>query len=92
MSVLKTHTNSGRLRALAMSSAKRLAITPDIPTLAEASLKDYQSKSWNALAAPRQTPEAIVLRLNRAMSALLSSRATRARKSCVFSRWCKASA
>jgi tripartite-type tricarboxylate transporter receptor subunit TctC len=73
ISVLKTHADGGRLRGLAVSTIKRTAIAPEIPTLDEAGVKGYQSKSWNALVAPRQTPAAIVQRINTELVAVLKS-------------------
>jgi tripartite-type tricarboxylate transporter receptor subunit TctC len=73
ISVLKTHVDGGRLRALAVSTIKRTSIAPEIPTLDEAGVKGYQSKSWNALVAPRQTPAAIVQRINTELVTALKS-------------------
>jgi tripartite-type tricarboxylate transporter receptor subunit TctC len=73
ISVLKIHVDGGRLRGLAVSTIKRTAIAPDIPTIDEAGIKGYQSKSWNALVAPRNTPPAIVQRVNAELVALLKS-------------------
>ena len=53
----------GRLRALAMTSLKRAASAPDVPTVAE-TLPGYQSTLWYALLAPRATPQAIVRRVH----------------------------
>jgi tripartite-type tricarboxylate transporter receptor subunit TctC len=55
---------SGRLRGLGVSSAKRVAALPDIPTIAEAGLPDYEFTTWNGLWAPRGTPRAVVMLLN----------------------------
>ena len=65
------HVDSGRLRALAVSTARRTAIAPDIPTLDESGIKGYQANSWNSLVAPRRTPKAIVQRLNTEITAVL---------------------
>ncbi len=73
ISVLKTHADAGRLRGLAVSTAKRSSIAPEMPTIAESGVKDYQSKSWNALVAPRQTPAAIIQRVNVELVAALAS-------------------
>jgi len=73
ISVLKAHTDAGRLRALAVSTAKRSSIAPEVPTIAESGVKGYQSKSWNALVAPHQTPAAVVQRVNVELVAALSS-------------------
>jgi tripartite-type tricarboxylate transporter receptor subunit TctC len=55
---------SGKLRALAATSAKRSALLPDLPTLAELGLTGYEASSWYGLLVPAGTPEAIVRRLN----------------------------
>ena len=73
ISVLKTHADGGRLRGLAVSTIKRSSITPDIPTIDESGVKGYQSKSWNALVAPRHTPAAIIQRINSELVAVLKS-------------------
>ena len=57
----------GRLRPLGVTSAQRLALLPDVPTIAEAGLKDYAYTTWYALWAPAKTPAAIVTRLNQAV-------------------------
>lgn len=58
---------SGRLRALGITSAERLSLLPDVPTLAQAGLKGYAYSTWYALWAPAKTPAAIVSRLNQAV-------------------------
>jgi len=65
------HVKIGRLRALAVTSARRSAAMPEVPTLAEAGVKGYASSTWYGLLAPRGTPRAIVLRLNTEVVALL---------------------
>ncbi len=52
-----------QLRALAVASAKRTAAFPDVPTAAEAGLKDYEVATWYAMWAPRNTPNEIVVRM-----------------------------
>jgi tripartite-type tricarboxylate transporter receptor subunit TctC len=56
---------SGRLRALAVSSATRPAVLPDVPTLAEAGVTGFDLVAWNVVFAPRGTPAEIVSILNR---------------------------
>jgi len=73
VSVLKPHVDSGRLRALAISTAKRSTTVPDIPTLDESGIKGYQTKSWNSLVVPRRTPTAIIQRLNTELNAVLNT-------------------
>ncbi len=58
---------AGRLRALGVTSAERLSLLPDVPTLAQAGLKGYAYTTWYALWAPAKTPPAIVTRLNQAV-------------------------
>jgi tripartite-type tricarboxylate transporter receptor subunit TctC len=62
---------SGRLRAVATTGAKRLAVLPDVPTIAEAGVTGYESSTWTAMAAPARTPQAVIERLNREVNAVL---------------------
>jgi tripartite-type tricarboxylate transporter receptor subunit TctC len=55
---------SGRMRALAVTSAKRNPAAPDLPTVAEAGVPGYEFDTWFVIAAPRSTPSAIVDTLN----------------------------
>jgi tripartite-type tricarboxylate transporter receptor subunit TctC len=55
---------AGKLRALAVTSAKRTALLPDLPTLSEAGLAGYDTIAWFGLAAPAKTPDEVVRRLN----------------------------
>lgn len=73
ISIMKPHVDNGRVRALAVSGAKRTVIAPDIPTIDEAGVKGYQTNSWNSLVAPRLTPVAIVQRLNAELTAVLAT-------------------
>ena len=57
------HVKAGKLRALAVTTAKRSAVTPDVPTLAESGLGGYELSSWQAVFAPAGTPKPIVDRL-----------------------------
>ena len=58
------HVQSGRLRALAVSSPQRIAMMPTVPTMAEAGLPGFEAGVWWALLAPAGTPKDIVARLN----------------------------
>lgn len=62
--VVLPHIKTGKLRALATTSAKRPAIAPDVPTLAEAGLKDYEADTWYGLFAPARTPPAVLDRIH----------------------------
>ena len=55
---------SGRLRGIAVGSVKRLALMPDLPTIAEAGVPGYESSTWFGPLAPAKTPREIILRLN----------------------------
>ena len=65
------HVRSGKLRALGVTSAKRVANAPDIPTIAEEGVPGYESLQWYGLLAPAGTPREIVARLNREVVAVL---------------------
>jgi tripartite-type tricarboxylate transporter receptor subunit TctC len=65
------HVQSGRLRMLAVMSAKRADAFPDVPTLKEAGLPDLEVETWYAMFAPAGTPGAIVARVNRDVNELL---------------------
>ena len=58
------YVKSGRMRALAVTSAKRIAAMPDLPTVAEAGVPGYEFDTWFVVAAPKGTPRAIVDTLN----------------------------
>jgi tripartite-type tricarboxylate transporter receptor subunit TctC len=58
------HVKSGRLRALAVSTAKRSSAAPDVPTVAESGVRDYDYSSWIGLLAPAKTPAPVIARLN----------------------------
>lgn len=59
-----THVRSGRLRAIAISSAARSAAMPDVPSVAESGYPDYEATTWYGMLAPAATPRAIVTALN----------------------------
>ena len=66
-------TKAGRIRALGVSSKNRLAIMPDVPTIAEAGVPGYEVTGWNGILAPAKTPRAIIDRLNREIVKVLRS-------------------
>jgi tripartite-type tricarboxylate transporter receptor subunit TctC len=66
------HVKSGKLRALAATSAKRMDSVPELPTVAEAGVPGYENSSWTAIGAPAGTPQAVVQRLNREFAAILA--------------------
>jgi tripartite-type tricarboxylate transporter receptor subunit TctC len=66
-----TLVKEGRLRALGVSSKKRSAIYPDIPTIAESGLPGFEWDSWGGLLAPAKTPRAVIAKLNREITRVL---------------------
>jgi tripartite-type tricarboxylate transporter receptor subunit TctC len=72
------HLRDGKLRALAVGSATRSAVFPDVPSVGEF-LPGYEANVWFGLGAPRQTPPDIVERLNREINAGLNDPALRAK-------------
>jgi tripartite-type tricarboxylate transporter receptor subunit TctC len=62
----------GSLRAIAVTSAARAANLPDVPTLREAGLADFDVTSWNALVAPARTPPEVIARINTELNAVLA--------------------
>ena len=65
------HIKSGRLRAIALTGPKRNANLPDVPTTDEAGLPGFHANTWVAVFAPKDTPAAIVARLNAEMNKVL---------------------
>jgi tripartite-type tricarboxylate transporter receptor subunit TctC len=62
----------GKIRALAVTSLRRLPLLPDVPTMAEAGLPGFESVNWQGVVVPAGTPRAIVDRLNREFNAILA--------------------
>lgn len=66
-----THIRSGRLVGIGVSSKKRVASLPDVPTFIEQGLKDFEAVSWVGVMAPAKTPRPIIDKLYREIAALL---------------------
>jgi tripartite-type tricarboxylate transporter receptor subunit TctC len=64
---------AGTVRALGVSTRKRLAVAPEIPTIAEAGLSDYEVTGWNGVLAPANTPRPIIDKLNKTIVAALKT-------------------
>ena len=73
------HIQSGKLRALAVTSAKRSPILPNVPTLAEAGIRDAEIYEWNAIFVPAGTPDAIVSKLSEALQMAMEHNDVKAR-------------
>lgn len=67
LSTLLPHVKAGRMRALAVTSARRSSLLPDMPTVAESGVPGYDATGWFGVLAPAGTPGAIVARLNAAI-------------------------
>lgn len=76
---MTSHIKSGNLRALAVTTEKRLASLPEVPTVSESGVPGYDVTSWNALAAPAKTPRPVIDRLNRAVAKAIASPEVRER-------------
>lgn len=67
------HVKGGKLKALAVTSASRSPVAPDVPTVAESGLPGYEAIAWNGLLAPAGTPTEVVARLNAELKKALAS-------------------
>jgi tripartite-type tricarboxylate transporter receptor subunit TctC len=79
---LLPHVKAGRMRALAVSSPRRLAVLPEVPTVAESGVpgtRDFEADQWYGLLAPAGTPAAVVTVLNQHVNRALASQEVRTR-------------
>jgi tripartite-type tricarboxylate transporter receptor subunit TctC len=74
LSAALPHVKAGNLKALAVTSATRAKLLPDVPTMQEAGVKGFEFTQWLAILAPAGTPQPVVARLNQALNAALGSR------------------
>jgi tripartite-type tricarboxylate transporter receptor subunit TctC len=70
---LLPHVRTGKLKAIGLTSAKRSAAAPDIPTFAESGVPGYEHEPWNGMFAPAKMPKAVVAKLNAEVGRLLHS-------------------
>jgi len=63
LAAVSTQVKAGGMRALAVTTSKRVAMLPDVPTMAEAGLPGYETSTWGGLLAPAGTPKPVVARL-----------------------------
>jgi tripartite-type tricarboxylate transporter receptor subunit TctC len=70
---------SGKVRALALTISQRLEAFPDVPTMHEAGIANYNASAWQAFVAPAGTPSAIISRLNQALIEIVKSPETQKR-------------
>jgi tripartite-type tricarboxylate transporter receptor subunit TctC len=71
MQPLQPQVQAGKLRTLAVTSAKRFPLLPDLPTIAESGYPKFESLAWNGVLVPAATPKPIVARLNAEIDAIL---------------------
>ena len=71
MQPLQPQIQAGKLRALAVTSAKRFPLLPDLPTIAESGYPGFEALAWNGVLVPAATPKSIVQRLNAEINAVL---------------------
>ena len=67
------HIKTGKIRPLAVTTAKRSALVPELPTVAEAGLPGFEANNWNGFLVPAKTPRPIINRLNRDIAAALTA-------------------
>jgi tripartite-type tricarboxylate transporter receptor subunit TctC len=77
MPAVMNHVASGRLRALAVSSAKRSQAVPDLPTIAESGVPGYDYVTWYGILVPAGTPAPIVTRLNASVQKAVANKDVR---------------
>ena len=66
------HIQDGKVRPLAVATLKRTAVLPDIPTIDELGIRNFDATTWHGLVAPARTPKEVISALNRALAATLA--------------------
>lgn len=79
LTTVQQHIKAGRVRALAIGTAQRSLVMPELPTVAEAGVPGYEANNWNGVVAPAATPQALIERLQREIRAIVESPDLRAR-------------
>ena len=74
LSAVLPHVKAGKLKALAVTSATRSKLLPEVPTMQEAGVKGFEFTQWLAILAPAGTPQPVVAQLNKALGAALGSK------------------
>jgi tripartite-type tricarboxylate transporter receptor subunit TctC len=73
------HVKAGKLRPLAVTTALRNPLYPDVPTISESGYKGFEAVSWSGMSVPKGTPKVIIDKLEAAMVDAMSSPAVRAK-------------
>ena len=71
MQPLQAQIQAGKLRALAVTTARRFPLLPELPTIAESGYPGFEALAWNGVMVPALTPKSVVARLNAEMNAIL---------------------
>ena len=79
ISAVTPHLSSGRLRALAVTGAKRSPTAAHLPTMIESGFPNFEVSNWNAIFVPANTPPNVIAKLNAAVAKVLSSADVRER-------------
>ena len=73
LTTVQGHIKTGRVRALAIGTAQRSLVVPDLPTVAAAGVPGYEANNWNGVVAPAGTPRAVIERLRREIKAAVDA-------------------
>jgi tripartite-type tricarboxylate transporter receptor subunit TctC len=73
LTTVQSHIKAGRVRALAIGTAQRSLVVPDLPTVAAAGVPGYEANNWNGVVAPAGTPRAAIARLQREINSIVST-------------------
>ena len=79
LTTVQPHIKSGKLRALAIGTAQRSLVVPELPTVAEAGVPGYEANNWNGVVAPAATPRAVIERLQREIRVIVEAPELRSR-------------
>ena len=79
LTTVQQHIKSGKVRALAIGTAQRSLVVPELPTVAEAGVPGYEANNWNGVVAPAGTPRAVLERLQREIKAVVGTAGMRER-------------
>ena len=77
LTTVQAHIKTGKVRALAIGTAQRSLIMPDLPTVAEAGVPGYEANNWNGVVVPAGTPRTTIERLQREIKAIVNAPDTR---------------
>jgi tripartite-type tricarboxylate transporter receptor subunit TctC len=73
LTTIQSHIKTGKVRALAIGTAQRSLIVPELPTVAEAGVTGYEANNWNGVVVPAGTPRTVVERLQREIKAIVNA-------------------